>query len=190
MKKLNILFFLSASLLVLSCAHTEGERELASSKKGPNREPYSMKGDFKWLNKVQEDFARVAAETSSRSVAARKKDKLLVEAKDRKWKFFFSPENNIFYLKMGPATYTMTQPSLSEDDYFAFVPNGEDANTMSLTIQKDNTNRGRKAASNLDTCSVELSFWNEQSRKYDKNNVKVKGIACSIMVKTINNHVP
>ena len=186
----GILFFLSTSWLLLSCAHISSEkRSIASNKKTTaNREPYSMKGDFQWLNRVQKDFDRIASETSSRTIAARKKDKLLIKHKN--WSFFFSPENNIFYLRMGAASYTMVQPALMEDDYFSFVPKGEDANTMSLTIYKEGIEKNRRAASHEETCAVELSFWNKKTRKYEKNNLTIKNLRCSLIIDTVDNHIP
>ena len=76
------------------------------------REPSSMKGDFTWLNEVEDEFGRVAAETSSRAVASQNKHEVLMKQKE--WSFSYLPKTNHFYVDVNGTQFQMVQTKIEE----------------------------------------------------------------------------
>src|SRR4051794_7723498 len=109
--KIGAMFVLSLSLS--ACAYTPNKEQVdrqpdsvqtdEDSGEHPGlpgrfdgREPSSMKGDFTWLNEVESEFGKVAAETSSRAVASQNKHEVLMKQKE--WAFSYLPKTNHFYV--------------------------------------------------------------------------------------------
>lgn len=182
------------SLAILSgCATTKpsgAERDpAAAERETEGREPASMVGNQEWLNEVQDDFSRIADETSSRSVASRKPD-ILVERS--RWAFQYVPANNRFNLRLDGATYPMIQTSLDDQDLFSFAAEGQTETPITLTFSR---NEGRQyasleAAGAASACSVELSFWDGKNKKYQKDEANIQGERCDRVVEQLRSYVP
>ncbi len=86
----------SGALIILAlglaaCAST-GNREVSSihkddsdgsdrAEKYDGREPAAMRGDFTWLNEVEDNFGRIADDSRNRAVASDNKNQVLVKQK-------------------------------------------------------------------------------------------------------------
>jgi len=148
------------------------------------REPAALKGNFTWLDQVEEDFGRIAAETSSRTVASEQSKKTYIKKKN--WWFAYSEKNNSFYANINGQNYKMVQTSISDGESFAFTAEGQTENPVTLSILHK---AGRKVASN-GSCNAELSYWNTHKHAYVKENTKLKGKSCAQLITKLKDYVP
>src|SRR5438477_651416 len=116
--QINIGATIMIALSLAACA-TTSEREPSSvdsdeqesnQKYAPKghfdgREPAAMKGNVNWLNEVEDEFGRVAAETSHRAVASQNQHEVLLKHKD--WSFSYLPKTNHFYVVLQGTQYQM-----------------------------------------------------------------------------------
>ena len=162
--------------------------EDGNAKERPNRfdgrEPSSMKGDFTWLNEVESEFGRVAAETSSRAVASQNKHEILVKEKD--WVFSYLPKTNHFYLEVQGTQYQMVQTKIEGSEHFSFAAQGQSENPVTLAV---NRGEGRSVASG-DQCSAEISFWSKKAKSYKTERKAMKGKSCKRMLGLLKDYVP
>lgn len=153
------------------------------------REPASMVGNQDWLNEVQDDFSRIADETSSRSVASRKPD-ILIERE--RWAFQFTPASNRYNLRLDGVSYQMVQTNFDDQDIFSFAAEGQTESPITLTFAR---NEGRQfasveAANQASACSVELSFWDSKNKKHKKDEANIQGERCDRVVDQLRSYVP
>lgn len=151
------------------------------------REPASMKGDFSWLNEVEDDFSRIAAETSSRALASQNKREVLVKQKD--WNFSFLPKTNHFYVEVEGVSYKMIQTKINDGERFAFAAEGQAENPLTLAVSR--SHEGRVVASKEKVpCDAEISFWNKKSKAYVTEKKQVVGKSCETLIAKLKDYVP
>lgn len=178
------------SLTLAACATTEtGMREPAaeSERQGiDGNEPKEPKENpkFSWLDKVGDDFGKIAAETSNRTVASEAKRQTLIQKNG--WAFYFSPKANQFYLSLQGREMQMVQTSLGDGDTYAFAAEGQGESPVTLSLLRET---GRQIASGQ-KCNVELAYWNAQSRAYTKEATNVEGKSCAQLVKKLKDYIP
>jgi hypothetical protein len=148
------------------------------------REPSSMKGDFTWLNDVEDEFGRVAAETSSRAVASQNKPEVLMKQKE--WSFSFQPKTNHFYVELQGTPYSMVQTKLDDGGRFAFAAEGQAENPLTFAVTKG---EGRSVASG-DSCTTEISYWSKSAKSYVTERKTVAGKSCARMLGLLKDYVP
>lgn len=148
------------------------------------REPSSMHGDFTWLNEVEDDFSRIAAETSNRAVASQNKHEVLLKQKD--WKLSFLPKTNHFYVDLQGVTYKMVQTTINDGERFAFAAEGQSENPLTLAVSRG---EGRKVASGS-VCDTEISYWNKKSKTYVTDRNAVSGGSCERLLSLLKDYVP
>jgi hypothetical protein len=148
------------------------------------REPSSMKGDFTWLNEVEDEFGRVAAETSSRAVASQNKHEVLMKQKE--WSFSYLPKTNHFYVDIQGTQYQMVQTKLDDGERFAFAAEGQAENPITFAVTKG---EGRHVASG-DACATEISYWSKSAKSYVTERKSVTGKSCARMLGLLKDYVP
>jgi len=150
------------------------------------REPASLQGNFTWLNEVEDDFSRIAAETSNRAVASQNKHEVLLKQKE--WKFSFLPKTNHFYVDLQGVTYKMIQTTINDGERFAFAAEGQAENPLTLAVSRG---EGRSVASGAAAdCSTEISYWNKRSKAYVTESRMVTGKSCERMLSLLKDYVP
>ncbi len=184
--KLAILSII-VSISVAACTST-GARKPSSVDGGMEhqigREPASMRGNFTWLDQVEDDFGRIASETSNRTVASEQEHQTYI--KQKKWSFSYSEKTNSFFVKIGDQNYKMIQSSIGDGESYAFAAEGQTENPVTLSvIQKT----GREVASGS-TCQAELNYWNADSRVYMKEQARLQGKSCNKLVSRLKDYVP
>jgi hypothetical protein len=148
------------------------------------REPASMRGDFTWLNEVEDDFGRIADETSSRAVASQNKQEVLMKRKD--WAFSYLPKTNHFYVNLQGVAYKMIQTNINDGERFAFAAEGQPENPLTFSVAKG---EGRKVASGTN-CVTEISYWNKRSKSYVTDKIDVAGKECERVLSLLKDYVP
>lgn len=148
------------------------------------REPGALKGDFTWLNEVEENFNRSASATSNRSVASEKKPEVLLKKKE--WAFSYIPKTNHFYVNLDGTTYEMIQTRINDGERFAFAAAGQADNPLTFAVMRGDS---RKLASG-EVCETEISYWRKSKNAYVTDKVQVKGKNCSRLLSLLNNYVP
>ncbi len=148
------------------------------------REPASLHGDFTWLNEVEDDFSRIAAETSNRAVASQNKKEVLL--KQNGWVFSYLPKTNHFYVEAQGTTYKMIQTNINDGERFAFAAEGQAENPVTFSVAKG---EGRKVASG-NVCDTEISYWSKQAKAYVTDRKAVDGKACDRLLSLLKDYVP
>ncbi|HEY8279555.1 MAG TPA: hypothetical protein VIH99_08030 [Bdellovibrionota bacterium] len=148
------------------------------------REPASMKGDFTWLNEVEDEFGRVAAETSSRAVASQNKHEVLLKQKD--WSFSYLPKTNHFYVSLQGTQYQMVQTKIDDGERFAFAAEGQAENPLTFAVTRA---EGRNVASG-ESCDAEISYWSKNSKAYVTEKKALAGKSCVRMMGLLKDYVP
>lgn len=163
----------------------EETRNLASAEEDAvDREPASMVGDFKWLNKVQDDFDRIAAESTHRSVANTNPSILLAR---KRWSFRYFPDRNNFGLKLDNRQFDLVQTKFENTGVYAFAAEGQVENPITLSVsQAEDT----YAYSDSGNCVFELSFWDERKHRYDKDTASIRGERCAEVMNHLRSYVP
>ncbi len=159
-----------------------GEAETAGNFDG--REPASMNGDFTWLNEVESDFGRIAAETSKRAVASQNKQEVLVKLKD--WNFNYLPKTNHFYVVLQGTQYQMVQTKIDDGERFAFAAEGQSENPLTFAVTKS---EGRNVASG-NSCDTEISYWSKSAKSYVTERKSISGRSCDRMLGLLKEYVP
>lgn len=195
--KIGAMFILA--LGTSACATTKNnemmEREPASVTTEPEskgdrpgkydgREPASMKGDFTWLNEVEEDFGRIAADTSKRAIANQSKHEVLLKQKD--WNFSYLPRTNHFYVDLGGTQYQMVQTKIDDGERFAFAAEGQAENPLTFAVTKG---EGRSVASG-NSCDAEISYWSKRSKSYVTERKSLAGKPCERLLSLLKEYVP
>ena len=145
-----------------------------------------MKGDFTWVNEVEDEFGRVAAETSSRAVASQNKHDVLMKQKE--WAFSYLPRTNHFYVDVQGTQYQMVQTKIGDGERFAFAAEGQAENPVTFSVTKG---EGRNVASSGgDACTTEISFWSKTAKSYVTERKPVTGTACAHMLALLKDYVP
>jgi len=151
------------------------------------REPSSMRGDFTWLDQVEEDFGRIAAENSSRALASQNKREILVKHKD--WSFSFLPRTNQFFMSLQGVQYQMVQTKIDDGEHFSFAALGQSENPLTFAVAKSG-GEGRKVASSGGNCAAEISYWSKSARSYVTEHKTLQGKACSRVLTRLKEYVP
>lgn len=162
---------------------TDDAYESVREKNYDGREPASLKGDFTWLNDVEDDFSRIAAETSNRAVASESKHEVLVKQKG--WSFSYLPKTNHFYVGVQGDSYKMVQTKINDGERFAFAAEGQAENPLVFSVVKA---QGREVASA--TCETEISYWNKKSKAYVTDRIQVQGKSCAQLLTRLKDYVP
>lgn len=196
--KLNIGATIFLALALTACAsngrapdsvEVEEESEGGNTRvpsKFDGREPSSMKGNFSWLNEVEDDFGRIAAETSHRAVASQNQREVLMKQKD--WTFSYLPKTNHFYVDLQGTQYQMVQTRVDDGERFAFAAEGQSENPLTFAVTKG---EGRAVASNEgEKCSAEISYWNKKSKAYVTERKALLGASCERMLSVLKDYVP
>lgn len=200
-RQIKITASLAAAFTLVSCASTQKDgrepdsvQTEDSGAKGSNRadrpsrfdgrEPSSMKGNFTWLNEVEEDFGRIAAETSSRAVASQNKHDVLMKQKE--WSFSYLPKTNHFYVDLQGSQYRMVQTKIDDGERFAFAAEGQAENPVTFAVTKG---EGRSVASG-EACAVEISYWSKHAKSYVTDRQTLEGKRCERMLKLLKDYVP
>lgn len=181
------------ALSFAACASTGGRNldsvdeteEREHLHKFDGREPASMQGDFTWLNEVEDDFGRIAAETSNRAVASQNKQEVLLKQKN--WKLSFLPKTNHFYVDIQGVTYKMIQTTINDGERFAFAAEGQAENPLTLAVSRG---EGRNVASSNSVCDTEISYWNKKSKAYVTDRQVVSGKSCERLLSLLKDYVP
>lgn len=180
------------ALGLAACAST-GNREISSVtkdeetdslKKFDGREPAAMRGNFTWLNEVEDDFGRMAAETSNRAVASENKHDVLLKQQD--WAFSYLPKTNHFYVDVQGTSYKMVQTKINDGERFAFAAEGQAENPVTFSIVGG---EGRQVAS-AGSCESEISYWNKKAKSYVTERKTVTGKQCSHLLSLLKDYVP
>jgi hypothetical protein len=148
------------------------------------REPASLRGDFSWLNEVEDDFGRIADETSNRAVASQNKQEILLKQKD--WVFSYLPKTNHFYVNLQGITYKMIQTNINDGERFAFAAEGQSENPLTFSVS---TGEGRKVASG-GSCVTEISYWSKKAKAYVTDKKDIAGKNCERMISLLKDYVP
>ena len=148
------------------------------------REPASAKGDFTWLDEVEEDFGKIADETSSRTVASAGGKEVIL--KQNNWALQYAPSSNQFFVSVDGSAYRMVQTDIGDGDSFAFAAEGQAENPVTLNVSR--IHEGRVIASL--TCRAELSYWNKGERAYNKDRAVIQGKNCEHLIERLKEFVP
>jgi hypothetical protein len=151
------------------------------------REPQSLQGNFTWLNEVEDDFGRIAAETSNRAVASQNKQEVLL--KGGGWTFSFLPKANHFYISLQGVNYRMVQTKIDEGERFAFAAEGQSENPLTFSVARSSEVRG-VASQSSGGCETELSYWNKSKKSYVNDKKPVVGAPCERMLTLLKDYVP
>jgi len=161
----------------------ESDEEGESVREYDGREPASLHGDFTWLNEVEDDFSRIAAETSNRAVASENQHEVLLQRKG--WTFSYLPKTNHFYVKLQGSSFKMVQTRINDGERFAFAAEGQSENPVTFSVAKAT---GRRVASTV--CDTEISYWNKKSKSYVTDKVQLNGKSCSNLITKLKDYVP
>ena len=184
------------ALSLAACATTQGrepssvdEQDSSDKKiqKLDGREPASLQGDFTWLNEVEDDFSRIAAETSNRAVASQNKQEVLVKHKE--WSFSFLPKTNHFYVDVQGVSYKMIQTKINDGERFAFAAEGQSENPLTLSVAKSEESR-KVASGSGSVCETEISYWNKKSKSYVTERKVLDGKSCDMLLSKLKDYVP
>lgn len=162
----------------------DSAREKRVPSKTEGREPSSMKGDFTWLNEVESDFGRIAAETSSRALANQNKHEVLMKQKD--WTFSYLPKTNQFYVTLQGTQYQMVQTKIDGGERFAFAAVGQSENPITFAVNKG---EGRNVASS-GACTAEISYWSKSAKSYVTDRQALQGKNCQRTLSLLKDYVP
>jgi hypothetical protein len=177
------------ALGLAACAAPTADRKSESVQKDTSedgREPASMLGNFSWLNEVEDDFGRIAAETSSRAVASQNQHEVLMKFKD--WSFSFLPKTNHFYVALQGTHFQMVQTKIDDGERFAFAAEGQAENPLTFSVTRG---EGRTVASGTSNkCVAEISFWNKRSKSYVTEHKAVEGKPCERLLSLLKDYVP
>jgi hypothetical protein len=200
-KQIKIGSIITLALGLSACAYTpqKGDRQPDSVQTEENsgkaeripshmdgREPSSMKGDFTWLNEVEDDFGKIAAETSARTVASQNKHDVLM--KEKEWSFSYLPKTNHFYVNLQGTQYQMVQTKIDDGERFAFAAEGQAENPLTFAVTKG---EGRKVASgSSEACTAEISYWSKSAKSYVTDHKAVQGKSCARMLSLLKDYVP
>ncbi|RZA07524.1 MAG: hypothetical protein EOP11_07445 [Proteobacteria bacterium] len=184
-------FFAFLTLSLTACA--TGEKSVGSVSTDENnprrydgREPASLHGDFTWLNQVEDDFGRIADETSTRAVASSNQQETLM--KDKNWSFSYLPKTNHFYVDLGGTAYRMVQTRINDGERFAFAAEGQAENPLTFSVARG---EGRTVASSEnEACETEISYWSKKTKSYVTDRTTVKGKNCQRMISLLKDYVP
>lgn len=185
------------TLGLAACATTNSDRSPSSVKnqeeteqrnRFDGREPASLKGDFGWLNQVEDDFGRIADETSSRAVASQNKQEVLM--KEKEWSFSFLPKTNNFYLEVQGTSYKMIQTRINDGERFAFAAEGQAENPLTFAVATGENRAVASSGAAASACDTEISFWSKKTKAYVTERVAVKGKACERMLTLLKDYVP
>lgn len=168
-------------------SHTKARNDGRQTEAQPQfdgREPSSMKGDFTWLNEVEDEFGRVAAETSSRAVASQNKHEVLMKQKE--WAFSYLPKTNHFYVDVNGTQYQMVQTKIDDGERFAFAAEGQAENPVTFAVTRG---EGRNVASG-DACATEISYWSKSAKSYVTERKAVTGKPCARLLGLLKDYVP
>lgn len=178
-------------LLAVGCASMDEGRSIDSTSnedeehmRYDGREPASARGDFGWLNQVEDDFGRIASETSSRAIASQNKREVLATSK--KWAFSYLPKSNNFYLELNGATYKMIQTKINEGERFAFAAEGQSENPVVIAFTKGSE---RNPASET-ACRGEISYWSISKRAYISEDQTLSRENCNQLWTALREYVP
>lgn len=164
------------------------DREPASSQDANIREPSSLVGNVDWLNDVQDDFSRIADETSSRAVASKQPDILLQKPR---WTFLFHPNTNKFTLRLDGKSYGMVQTSIDDSSNFSFAAEGQTETPITLSVSLlDEERAPAQAGAVANLCTAELSFWDSQGKRYQKDSTDLRGERCARVIEQMRSFVP
>lgn len=197
-RKYNFAILGIITTLILSACATTGAREPSSindeeeNTRGVinrpehqhGREPAAMKGNFQWLDQVEEDFGRIASETSHRTVASEQSKETYI--KQKAWNLSFSEKTNSFYVNFGEQNYKLVQTSIGDGESYAFAAEGQTENPVTLSVIHK---MGRNVASGGD-CQAELSYWSAQKHAYVKEQTELQGAGCARLVQKLKDYVP
>lgn len=167
-----------------SSVSSDEEPDVRRSRDFDGREPASMKGDFTWLNEVEEDFGRIAADTSKRVVASQNKHEVLLKQKE--WVFSFLPRTNHFYVVLQGTQYQMVQTKIDDGERFAFAAEGQAENPLTFAVTKS---EGRSVASGK-SCDAEISYWSKSAKSYVTERRSFNGKPCERMLSLLKEYVP
>lgn len=167
-----------------SSVSSDEEPDVRRSRDFDGREPASMKGDFTWLNEVEQDFGRIAADTSKRVVASQNKHEVLLQRKN--WNFSYLPRTNHFYVVLQGIQYQMVQTKIDDGERFAFAAEGQAENPLTLAVTRA---EGRSVASGK-SCNTEISYWSKNAKSYVTERVSVQGKSCERMLGLLKEYVP
>jgi hypothetical protein len=167
-----------------SSVNTEKERDIDRPHRYDGREPSSMKGDFTWLNEVESDFDRIAAETSKRAIANQNKQEVLLKQKD--WTFSYLPRTNHFYVVLQGTQYQMAQTKINDGERFAFAAEGQAENPLTFSVARSG---GRSVASGI-SCDAEISYWSKSAKSYVTERKSLGGKPCERMMGLLKEYVP
>ncbi len=177
-----------------------------------DREPASMVGDFNWLNGVQDEFDRIAAESTYQSVA--NMSPTILVARER-WSFLYHLDQNAFELHLDSRKFTMVQTKVENRGAYAFAAAGQEENPVTLSISQSeaqldaqsstqprtpssfqpNTQSGTKfedvyAYTESVNCIFELSFWDEKKHQYRKGVANIRGGRCTEIINHLRSYGP
>ncbi len=167
-----------------SINQNQDEQELRRQYKMDGREPASAKGNFTWLDEVEEDFGKIADETSSRTVASAGGKEVIL--KQNNWALQYAPSSNQFFVTVDGSAYRMVQTDIGDGDSFAFAAEGQAENPVTLNVSR--VQEGRVIASM--SCRAELSYWNKGARTYKKDRADLQGKACEDLIVRMKEFVP
>lgn len=187
-------FFLAACATTNSRSGEDG-REPASSEDQNIREPASLVGNYEWLNEVQEDFSRIADETSSNRGVASGQPDVLVQC--TRWSFLFNPVSNRFSVRLDNTNYWMVKTNLDDNDSFSFAAEGQAETPLTLTVAVTRSEERTPAQAATATpvivptaCDIELSFWDGKNKRYQKEPASIQGERCARVVEQLRSYVP
>ncbi len=192
--KQNIVFTILIASSLVACASKNQVANNAQNQEGSDRvnrfdgrEPSSMKGDITWLNEVESDFGRIAAETSHRAVASQNQKEVLLKQKE--WSFSFLPKTNHFYVDLQGTQYQMVQTKIDDGERFAFAAEGQSENPLTFSVTKG---EGRSLSSSgaNDRCTAEISYWNKRSKSYVSERKELSGKPCERLLGLLKDYVP
>lgn len=169
----------------VSSIHRDDSDGSERGEKYDGREPAAMRGDFTWLNEVEDNFGRIADDSRNRAVASDNKNQVLVKQKD--WTFSFLPKTNHFYVAVQGTNYKMIQTRINDGERFAFAAEGQAENPITFSVVKAGV-EGRKVAS--ESCESEISYWNKKSKSYVTERKTVAGKSCERMLALLKDYVP
>lgn len=166
-----------------SVYESDEEGESVREHEYDGREPASLHGDFTWLNEVEDDFSRIAAETSNRAVASESQHEVLLKRKG--WSFSYLPKTNHFYVSLQGSSFKMVQTRINDGERFAFAAEGQSENPVTFSVAKAS---GREVASAV--CDTEISYWNNKSKSYVTDKVQLNGKSCNNLISKLKDYVP
>lgn len=160
------------------------EEQVKKEKDYDGREPASLRGDFTWLNEVEDNFSKVAEATSDRAVASTRKKEVLIKKKD--WNFGFHEKANQFFASVQGTDFKMVQTRINDGERYAFAAEGQAENPVTFSVMRA---EGRGVASGQ-LCETEISYWNKKSKTYVTEQSQIKGKTCEHLLDLLKDYVP